>query len=459
MSDVVNETEAVTGDLKNFSIFDITHTLMMSRKTALVTIQRDNKKGYVYFSEGQIVHALDDDLNTGERAAFKIFFWRGGLFNIEFDAAPREKNIQLDTENLLLEIARNMDESERDNLIKNDGSDASAAVEEKFEDRFKNELTRVFDKLDRKTAPSRERYTVSAFDTLLIALNDLSGTALFLRPNSRPRIKTRNGFTTIKQEVIQAGEIQGFLNSLLSANEQSEFDAHKEISVYYSSEEAGTFQVRAFFDSGRPACIFSPASRSIPPVSRLPGDGPTLAEIFAETGGLWLITGPLGSGKTTVLASLLEQGLRDRDFLVTLFAKTQTFEFSDECGFMIRAGLDRFTLDARGSIAAAIDQGSDVIAVDEIAEAGMFRDAVAVAARTSLVLAVVESEGLADLADRVRRFAGESDSRALKKLSTCLRGVLDMDLADGKLRKIVVTDEQRSDIALGRLDALDLVPA
>ncbi len=69
-----SDTQRVYGDLKNFSIFDITHTLMMSRKTALVSIQRGTKKGYVYFQDGQIINALDDDLSTGEKAAFKIFF-------------------------------------------------------------------------------------------------------------------------------------------------------------------------------------------------------------------------------------------------------------------------------------------------------------------------------------------------------------------------------------------------
>ena len=53
-------------------------------------------------------------------------------------------------------------------------------------------------------------------------------------------------FTTIKQDLVQASEIQGFLNSLLSKGERERFDTEKEVSVYYSSAQAGTFQVRAY---------------------------------------------------------------------------------------------------------------------------------------------------------------------------------------------------------------------
>ncbi len=457
--------KCVDGDLSNFSIFDITHTLMMSRKTALVTVERSGKKGFLYFENGQIISAIDDDLRTGERAAFKIFFWRGGRFRMEFDVAPRERNIKLNTENLLLEIARNLDEQTRDDTISDDESDASAAIEEQFEDKFRNELTRVFDKVAADTSPVRELYTVSAFDSLLVALNDLGGTALFLRPGAQPRIKTKEGFTTIKQESIKPHEISGFLDTLLSPGEAAELAENHEVSVYYSADGAGTFQVRGYHDSGRPALIFSPASKSIPTLASLVPDAEPLRSILCQENGLYLLVGPLASGKTSLLSAMLEDGLRSKDLLITSFGRTQTFEFTEECGFLIRADIHRFSLSQNGGLQSAIDQGSDVIAVDEVTDSPMLHDACVVATRTGLVLATLEAEDLSDLSDRIRSFSNQDrDSNILKRLSQCLKGILVVDLgsedpACAKLTVLSLDEDDRARVAQGDFSALSASPA
>ncbi len=454
-------SKSVKGDLKSFSIFDITHTLMMSRKTALVTIERGGKKGFVHFEKGQIVSALDDTLNVGEQAAFKIFFWRGGLFSIDFDVRPRERNVKLDTENLLLEIARQMDENKHENRMDDGDGDASAVLEEQFEDRFKRELTRVFDQVATDKSPARDRYTVRAFDDLLIALNDLGGSALFLRPGGKPRIKTGTGFTTIEQDLVAPGEIEGFLNSLLTPSEAQKFAVNREIAVHYSTDRAGTFQVHAFHDSGRAACIMSPASRSIPPLRRLAGEATaSLAEICGGERGMHLIVGPLASGKTTLLTAMIEDGLRRHDFLVTLFSRTQRFQFGDDAGFLIRSELNRCHFGGEGLLQGAIDKGSDLIAIDEIDGAAMLRDACVVAARAGLVAATLEAESSAALAERLQAFAREAGGeKLLARLGACLESVCHVDLAQeesspDRLRHHRLDTADRARIAGGDLAPL-----
>ncbi|HGY92962.1 MAG TPA: DUF4388 domain-containing protein [Planctomycetes bacterium] len=447
-----SDTQRVYGDLKNFSIFDITHTLMMSRKTALVSIQRGTKKGYVYFQDGQIINALDDDLSTGEKAAFKIFFWRSGSFTIDFDVEVPERNVKLDTENLLLEVARNMDEQQRDNVGRSDEEGGDAAAEQ-FDDRFRVELNKIFEKVATDTTPARDRYSVAAFDELLMALNDLDGSALFLRLGCKPRIKTAQGFTTIKQEPIAEGEIEGYLNSLFSESESEEFRARKETSTFYSSKEAGMFEVRAFLDQGRPSCIFRPASRSVPPLAQFGEAATELDGLLCEKKGLVILTGPYGGGKTELLAALLERGLRDHDQLVALFSRTQTYAFTEECGFMLRAPLNRFTMAREGSLRTAIEHGADVIAVDAVEDAAMLETAVRAANHGILVLITLELDAAPDLADRLRDLqARPGGERAVKDFSRSLIDVVHIELPT--LRRLRPDDDLRDDLARGRFQRL-----
>ena len=146
---------------------------------------------------------------------------------------------------------------------------------------------------------------------------DRFGATRTCRPETRPRVKTAAKFETIKQEIVTANEIEGFLTALLSNRERERFAETKEISVYHATPEAGTFQVSAFYDGGRPACIFTPASKSIPPLAKLGGDAAKCAELVAKRSGLILVTGPMPGGKSTFLASLFEESLRSHEFLVT----------------------------------------------------------------------------------------------------------------------------------------------
>lgn len=454
-----SDERCVTGDLRNFNIFDITQSLMMSRKTALVTVTSGANRGFVFFKDGQIIHAIDDGMNVGEQAAFKIFYWRNGQFRIDFDAEVRERNVKLDTENLMLEIARHMDEAKRQGDIGGGGEVAAPGkeVETKFEDRFRNELHKVFKQVATQTSPSRDRYTVRAFDALLAALNDLSGSALFLKPDARPRVKTATGFETIKQDVISASEIDGFLNVLLSGREKERFAETKEITVYHSTPQAGTFQVSAFYDGGRPACIFTPASKTIPGLSKFGPDAVKCGALLAKKSGLILIAGPLSGQKSTFLSALLDECLKAHDALVTLFARHHIFAFTDECGFLIRSDLLRFSFSIDGGLEQALHQGSDVIAVDEIMNGEMLRDAAAVAAGRTLVLATLEASDPDEVADRLESLSrGGKNEKQFRPLAQSILGVCFVDIGNGgtsSVRLTEVTEDARASIAKGSASA------
>jgi len=85
----------------------------MSRKSCLITLTRDDEKCDVYFSEGQVVHAVYGNLK-GDQAVFKVLRWTGGNFQLDFEGKTTESSTQLNTQGLLMEGLRLLDESNRD---------------------------------------------------------------------------------------------------------------------------------------------------------------------------------------------------------------------------------------------------------------------------------------------------------------------------------------------------------
>jgi CheY-like chemotaxis protein len=101
------------GSLSQMNVIDLMQSLEMGRKSCLLTLTKDDDKCDVYFSEGQVVHAVYGTLK-GDEAVFKVLRWTGGNFQLDFEGKTSETSTQLNTQGLLMEGLRLLDEANRD---------------------------------------------------------------------------------------------------------------------------------------------------------------------------------------------------------------------------------------------------------------------------------------------------------------------------------------------------------
>jgi len=103
----------VRGSLAQMNVIDLVQSLEMGRKSCLLTLTKNGDKCEMYFSEGQVPHATYGSL-TGDAAVFKVLRWTGGNFQINFDGKTSEQTTSLNTQGLLMEGLRLLDEDRRD---------------------------------------------------------------------------------------------------------------------------------------------------------------------------------------------------------------------------------------------------------------------------------------------------------------------------------------------------------
>jgi hypothetical protein len=103
----------VRGSLAQMNVIDLVQSLEMGRKSCLLTLTLDNDKCEMYFSEGQVKHAIYGSL-TGDPAVFKVLRWTGGNFQINFEGKTNQQSTSLNTQGLLMEGLRLLDEAKRD---------------------------------------------------------------------------------------------------------------------------------------------------------------------------------------------------------------------------------------------------------------------------------------------------------------------------------------------------------
>jgi DNA-binding response OmpR family regulator len=101
------------GNLTQMNVIDLVQSLEMGRKNCALTLTHEKDKCEMYFSEGQVTHAAYGTL-TGDPAVFKVLRWTGGNFQVNFEGKTKQQTTTLNTQGLLMEGLRLLDESQRD---------------------------------------------------------------------------------------------------------------------------------------------------------------------------------------------------------------------------------------------------------------------------------------------------------------------------------------------------------
>ncbi|HXO35077.1 MAG TPA: response regulator [Candidatus Acidoferrales bacterium] len=120
----------VRGNLSQMNVIDLMQSLEMGRKSCQLKLHNEGEKCEVFFAEGQVKHATYGAL-VGDQAVFKVLRWTGGNFELNFEGKTDKETTQLNTQGLLMEGLRLLDESQREgsaDAVEESSASASAAT-------------------------------------------------------------------------------------------------------------------------------------------------------------------------------------------------------------------------------------------------------------------------------------------------------------------------------------------
>jgi hypothetical protein len=111
------------------NVIDLMQSLEMGRKSCQLSLNNEGEKCEVFFVEGQVKHATYGTL-LGDEAVFKVLRWTGGNFELNFEGKTDQETTKLNTQGLLMEGLRLLDESQRDGAaepVEDSAADANAS--------------------------------------------------------------------------------------------------------------------------------------------------------------------------------------------------------------------------------------------------------------------------------------------------------------------------------------------
>ena len=151
----------VRGNLSQMNVIDLMQSLEMGRKSCQLKLNNEGDKCEVFFVEGQVKHATYGSL-LGDQAVFKVLRWTGGNFELNFEGKTDQETTQLNTQGLLMEGLRLLDESQRDG-----GDDAASESGDNSSRAASGETTANVNASASSSAGGSSRHTEEEDDVLL----------------------------------------------------------------------------------------------------------------------------------------------------------------------------------------------------------------------------------------------------------------------------------------------------
>src|SRR6185295_5902509 len=143
-------------------------------------------------------------------------------------------------------------------------------------------------------------------DLLKIAV-DSGASDLHLKVGTYPMMRVRGNLVpALEDKRLEHEEMVSMAAAVLPVGYRDKFKEHHEVDLAYSVAGLGRFRCNAFQQRGTIGMVFRVIPRNITSIEDL-ALPPVLKKISKEERGLVLVTGATGSGKTTTLASMIDE--------------------------------------------------------------------------------------------------------------------------------------------------------
>jgi len=250
-----------------------------------------------------------------------------------------------------------------------------------------------------------------SIDELLAGMPEWDASDLHLSAGSPPAVRVRGDLGPIENMApLTEEDTQQLLYRILSTEQQKRLEVDRQIDISYSVPGVARFRINVFFRQGTIGAAFRLVPQVIKTLEEL-GLPPSLHELTDRPRGLVLVTGPTGSGKSTTLASMIDEINRTRAAHIVTIEDPIEFLHPHRRCIVNQREIGTDTPGFAVALRAALRQDPDVILLGEM------RDLETIA--TALTAAETGHPALSTRAVRPARSTASSTSSPASSKARC----------------------------------------
>ncbi len=231
-----------------------------------------------------------------------------------------------------------------------------------------------------------------------------------------------------KMPLLSKEDMETFLTILLTPFNKREFDEKKETNFAWSSSDGKRFRCNAFLSLGRIGIAMRLVPAEIKSFEQL--NLPVILETFAlRQQGFFLVVGPVGVGKSTTLATMVETINRERlEHIITIEDPIE-FIFEPKKAIVDQREVKLDTPDFHSALKGVFRQDADIVMIGEMRDPETISTAVTAAETGHLVLSTLHTNTAGQTVDRIiDSFPADQQTQIRIQLAGSLLGIFSQRL-------------------------------
>ena len=247
---------------------------------------------------------------------------------------------------------------------------------------------------------------------------------LHIIPGYVPSIRVHDKLLQLKSmDTVTPEKSKTLLFSILEDAQKEEFLANKEIDFSYEWKEF-RFRVNYYFAKGAPAATFRIIPARIMTIEEL--NLPISLHNFSKMNdGLVLLTGPTGEGKSTTIASIINEiNLGQEKHIITIEDPVE-FIYPQGKAVVSQRELHSDTHSWTKALRSVLREDPDIVLIGEMRDFDTIQAALTIAETGHLVFSTLHTSNTPEAINRIIDvFPGEQQHQVRAQLSAVLKAVL-----------------------------------
>src|SRR5437868_10055831 len=239
-----------------------------------------------------------------------------------------------------------------------------------------------------------------------------------------PKIRTHGDIMPIRDEPVSHEEATRMLSEVCGTENWEIFQERGDLDFAYQMDEHSRFRTNYFKQSDGYGAAFRLIPAKISSLEEL-GVPVVIKEFAYLRGGLVLVTGPTGSGKTTTQAALIDFINQNFSRHVVTIEEPIEFVHNNKLSIITQREVPGDSVSFPAGLKAALRQDTDIVLIGEMRDLETISLALTAAETGLLVIATLHTNNARKTVDRmIDAFPADRQSQARAMLANSLRGVV-----------------------------------
>jgi twitching motility protein PilT len=281
---------------------------------------------------------------------------------------------------------------------------------------------------------------VAEIDQLLSVIVEQGGSDLHIGEGQPPKMRKHGDVMPIRDELVERDEAARMLSEICGPQSWEIFEERGDLDFAYEMDERSRFRCNFLKQANGYGAVFRLIPTKIASLEQL-GIPPIVKEFGHLRGGLVLVTGPTGSGKSTTLAALIDYINENFSRHIVTIEEPIEFVHGNKRSIITQREVPVDSVSFPIALKAALREDADIVLVGEMRDLETISLALTAAETGLLVFGTLHTNNARKTIDRmVDVFPANKQAQARAMLANSLRGVLAQLLlkkADGSGRLAV----------------------